>query len=202
MGKYRARTVVINGKYYTIENLGKDNSFVWVVLLALIFFLYQQVTFLFHMPSEADFASDKYRQKAEEMAEELLMATEKKLWVSNGFVERTHAPKAFVLEAGMKFGDIAERTKYLGNGVYQIYTKVNSTLSATSDDDKTTVKVLTIYRETIVTIEATPRRSWYGTVNFNWTITRLNNVKISPDTATIKQKIENWKVPPSKQPNW
>jgi hypothetical protein len=189
---------------YNIQYFGKDNFTPWLVAIGFALVLWSQLVITFHMPNEQDLDSERYREEANKVAIALLVDTEKKIWSERGFVETYTAPKSMSVEGKdmNRSKDIMEITKYFGNGSYQIYTGSSVKLSASSEDKKTTFSKGFIEKEYIVTIKAKPKRNWYGTVNLNWQISDIKLVKSSNSELQIAKMLKEWKLPPSKKPDW
>lgn len=201
--KYRERTIAVNGKMYFVQYFGDSNFFYWLLALVFAMLLWTQLVLLFNMPNEIDFNSDTYREAARKTATDRLIDIEKIVWLKRGFVEKNFTPKTIRIDAKRLDKDIAEMSKYLGNGLYEIYTGTDASLSTTSEDGKTTKHgVFSVNKECIITIKSTPERNWYGTVNLNWRIIDIRYVKSYPEESYIEKMIQNWKVPPSKKPDW
>jgi hypothetical protein len=190
---------------FFIQYFGSDSWLIWGLAIAFAFMIWTQVVIAFHMPHEGDFTTDEYRKEAYEAAEKLMINTETRAWNERGFFDKFKASRGMTIR-GMRLNrnsDTAEVTKYFKGGEYQVHTGVEISLSATSNDKKTTIhnKQL-ILKEYIVTIKANPRRNWYGTVDLNWMITDIKVKRASNSEAQISTMVKNWKVPPDKQPDW
>lgn len=204
MGKYRDRTIAVNGRMFYIQYFGKDSWLIWGLVIAFAFMIWSQIVIAFQMPNEQDFASDRYREEAYKTAEKLMINTETKVWNDRGFVESSNAQRSMRI-SNMRikaYKDIAEITKYIKNGVYEVHTGTEILLSATSKDGKTTISKGFLSKEYIVAIKSTPKRNWYGTVNLNWKIIGIKVINSSNSEAQIEKIINNWKIPPDKKPDW
>lgn len=197
MGKYKL--VKIGNEWQVVEE--NNGCIIALIVIAVIFYVCSEIMTAFHMPTEEDLYSDKYRGIAEEKADELLVRQQKKTWESIGFTSNKSAKTYDVSKYSNKKGDIAERTKYQ-NRTYQVLTGTDTKLSATSQDGKTTRDVLTVRQMFIVTVSTNPKRNWYGTVDLQWRLVDIQPVSISPDIEDVNDKIANWTIPPSKKANW
>lgn len=197
MGKYKL--VKIGNEWHFVEE--NNGCIIFLIVIAVIFYVCSEIMTAFNMPTEEDLYSDKYRRIAEETADDFLVRQQKKTWESIGFTSERSAKTYDVSKHSRKEGDIAERTKYQ-NRTYQVLTGTETKLSATSQDGKTTRSVLTVKQTFIVTVSTNPKRNWYGTVDLQWKLVDIQPVSIYPDIEDVNDKIANWTIPPSKKANW
>ncbi|HEY3426318.1 MAG TPA: hypothetical protein VGL27_16090 [Negativicutes bacterium] len=205
MAKNRDRYLLVNGKPYFIQDLsGGGSEFVFLAVIAALFWFYTQMTLTFHMPNDNDFASELYRDAVKEVAVQHILFQDRLVWVKKGFVTESQTPKSFSIDEGFKTKNksSAELTKYLSQGQYQVYVNSLVALTTTSQDKSVTRSMLDIDIEYIVTIKAAPQRHWYGVVDLNWTMEDVRLVKTSQTPKEIELALSKWKVPPSRTPAW
>lgn len=205
MAKNRDRYLLVNGKPYFIQDLsGGGSEFVFLAVIAAIFWFCSQVTLTFHMPNDNDFVSELYRDEAKVVAVQHILFQDRLAWIKKNFVTESQTPESFSIAEGFKTKNkpSAEMTKYLSKGQYQVYVSSQVVLTSTSLDKSVTRSMLDIDNEYIVTVKASPQRHWYGTVDLNWIVEEVRFVRSSRTPKEIEIALSKWQVPPSRTPTW
>lgn len=201
---YKDRIVIVDGKWHYIQEMnGGGGIFAFLIVLGVVWWLYTQMVLTFSFPNEEDFKSDIYLKHVNSVASDYILKRDRQIWVNQGFVTDT-GPRTYKIDEGyaLKSKRVEELTKYFGQGLYQVYTSSDVTLSSTSEDKKTTKEMMNITNEYIVTLKANPVRRWYGAIDLRWDIQDIKLVKSSQKPAEVIAALRNWKVPPNIKPSW
>lgn len=99
-------------------------------------------------------------------------------------------------------GDVADRTRYQGDGIYDVRCGTRTTFTAHSPDGRRSEKVLEMKSIYFVRIQVIPEKTWYGTVRQKWTVLGTTGGGTEPDRDTIVQTLEAWPHLASKNGDW
>lgn len=176
--------------------------FLVLLMIMGLMSIYEHGHVLFNMPTYEDYTGDVYREKAEEEAKDYLLDWRKQQWKAAGFSESSDSAKEFDTSDEYQSNDVADRTRYQGDGVYDVRIVLRTRFDAHSPDHRTSQFVTEIHETFLVTVKVVPEKMWYGTVRQHWTVIGQKFVKVDPDYNTVVQTLQNWPQLPSKNGDW
>ena len=182
-----------------------NGTFVLVIIFLMImgvYNIYQHTILTFCMPTTAqEYDDDIYREKAEDIAEKFLAKAQAASWNEAGF-SGADATKSAKIERLGKEGSVAQRTRYQGNGVYDVRTGTLTTLTAHAPDNRKQKDVMQVQQIYIVRVHMHPKRRWYGTVDMGWKVESVQLAQITPSIEKVNDTIAHWPALPSTNGNW
>ena len=205
MGKIRGRMVTVDGKTHFVQVFNDDDEgwFIVIIVFTILFLIYTNAMIALHMPDEEDLKSTLYREHVKDFATECMLNQERNIWERKGFTKEKSAKgyvikECYVTEVKKK----EEMAKYLGHGIYQVYTSTDITLASTASDNSVTQPRLHMANEYVVTLQTTPKRNWDGTINFQWDVKEIKTIKSRPKQQEIESVLAKWKVQEPMKPSW